>query len=276
MTEQSMPWTSGVGDGGPYSQDTMRMWGKILGVANGADIGIVPSQLNLLAPSSSGSNNITADTGYAIVDGTLYENDASEGLTVTSPSGGTTGARLSLRKTWATRQIRLTAIKNTDGNAAIPALVQVDGTTWDIPIATFKIATNGVISELTDVREFTREAVIPFSFDGGGGVIATGVKYSAQFKIPFACHLIGWEVVANASGSIVVDFWKDTYANYPPTNADSITASDPPTLSGATKNQNLNASTWTQAFSKGDIILPNVDSVTTVEQVVVFLRVAIL
>ena len=129
---------------------------------------------------------------------------------------------------------------------------------------------------LTDVREFTREAIIPFSFDGAGSAIATGVKYSGQFTIPFDCHLIGWTIIADQSGSIVVDFWKDTYANYPPPVADTITASDKPTLSAAQKNQNNNASTWTQAFSKGDIILPNVDSVTTVEQVVVFLRVAIL
>ena len=152
----------------------------------------------------------------------------------------------------------------------------MDGTTWDIPIATFTITTGGVIGALTDVREFTREAIIPFSFDGGGSAIATGVKYSAQFKIPFDCHLIGWEIVADQSGSFVVDFWKDTYSNYPPTNADSVCGGDEPTLSGAIKNQNTNASGWAQSWSKGAILLPNVDSVTTVEQVVVFLRVAIL
>ena len=274
--ERSVFWADATGDGGPYSQDQLRLINEILGVAKGNNIGVVPSQLNLLAPTSTGNNNITADTGYAIVDGTLYENDASKALNVASPSSGVTGVRLSVRKGWTAQTVRLTATKNTDGNAAIPALTQSDGTTWDIPIATFTITTGGVIGALTDVREFTREAVIPFSFDGAGSAIATGVKYSGQFTIPFDCHLIGWTIIADQSGSIVVDFWKDTYANYPPTVADTITASDKPTLSAAQKNQNNNASTWTQAFSKGDIILPNVDSVTTVEQVVVFLRVAIL
>ena len=32
------------------------------------------------------------------------------------------------------------------------------------------------------------------------------------------------------SGSIVIDVWKDTYANFPPIVADTITASAKPTL----------------------------------------------
>ncbi len=274
MTETSMYWADSTGDGGPYSQDQLRLFANVLGLANAANIGIIPSQLNLLAPTSAGDNNMTINTGYAIADGTLYYNSASKAINVPA-SGSLTGGRLSLVKDWTDQEVRAEIKKNSDGNAAIPSLTQSDGSTWEIPIATFQINVN-TISAVTDVREFTREAVIPFSFDGGGSAIATGVKYSAQFKVPFDCHIIGWEIVADQSGSIVVDFWVDSYANYPPTNADTITGADEPTLSGATKAQNLNASAWTQALSKGDIILANVDSVTTVEQVVVFLRVAIL
>ena len=269
-----MPWTSGVGDGGPYSQDQMRIWGKILGVANEANIGIVPSILNLLAPSSSGDNNLTANTGYAIVDGTLYENDASEALTVTSPSGGTTGVRLSLRKTWADREVRLVAVKNTDGVSAIPSLVQVDGTTWDIPIATCEITTVGVIQNLTDVREFTRQQVIGVVIDGAGSPITAGVAFDLP-PLPANMVPLSWTVLADVSGSIVLDLWKDVIGNFPPTVADTVTGSDKPTLSGQTNAQG-GVGSWGIAWSKGDIIRVNVDSAATVNRVTLAIDVAVI
>ena len=276
MTERSLYWNDGTGDGGPYSQDQLRMFANVLGLASGADIGVIPSQLNMLVPSSNGDNKIGADTGYAIVDGTLYENDAAKELTVASPSSATTGVRLSLRKVWADREIRLTATKNTDGNAAIPSLTQSDGTTWDIPIATFTITTGGVIADLTDVREFTREATINIGFGVTGEALATGVYYGLQFEVPADCFLLAWTIVADQSGDCVIDFWMDTYANYPPTNADTITGANEPALSSAQKAQNTSPTDWTRVWEKGDFIVPNVDSATTVEVVHVTLRVALL
>ena len=276
MTEQSLYWADDGGDGGPYSQDQLRLFANVLGLASGADIGVIPSQLNMLVPSSSGDNKIAADTGYAIVDGTLYENGAAKELTVASPTGGTTGVRLSLRKVWADREIRLTATKNTDGNATIPSLVQTDGTTWDIPIATFTITNAGVIAALTDVREFTREATINIGFGVTGETLATGVYYGLQFEVPAKCFFLEWTVVADQTGSVVIDFWKAAYADYPPTNANTITGGDEPTLSSAQKAQNTSPTDWTRVWEKGDFIVPNVDSATTVEVVHVTLRVALL
>ena len=276
MTETSLYWADGTGDGGPYSQDQLRLFANVLGLANAANSGVIPSQLNMLVPSSSGPNNITAATGYAIVDGTLYENDASKALTVASAPGGPTGVRLSLRKDWTAQTIRLTATKNNDGNATIPSLVQIDGTTWDVPIATFTITTDGTIAALTDVREFTREATINIGIDGAGAVISTGVKYGAGFEVPAACFLLEWTAVADQSGSIVIDFWKDVYANWPPTNADTITGGDEVTISGATKGQNTSPTDWTRVWAKGERSIPNVDSATTIEAVQITLRVALL
>lgn len=112
---------------------------------------------------------------------------------------------------------------------------------------------------------------IQFIIDGGGSAIATGVK--GDIMIPFDCTVQGWDIVADASGSIVVDVWKDTYANFPPTVADTITGSEKPTLSSAQKNQDLTLSSWTTAFSRGDWLRYNVDSATTVTRVTVVIRV---
>jgi hypothetical protein len=103
------------------------------------------------------------------------------------------------------------------------------------------------------------------TIDGGGSAITTGIK--GDVTIPFAMSISGWTITADQTGSIVVDLWKDTYANFPPTAADTITGSEKPTLSSAVKNQDNNLTTWTTSVSSGDIIRFNVDSVSTVTRV---------
>lgn len=105
----------------------------------------------------------------------------------------------------------------------------------------------------------------------GGNPLTTGIK--GVFVMPYDGEITQVTTLADQSGSIVIDLWKDTYANYPPTDADSITASAPPTLSSATKAQDATLTGWTTAFSEGDIFTVNVDSATTVTWVTLELRI---
>lgn len=98
-----------------------------------------------------------------------------------------------------------------------------------------------------------------------GAVIATGIK--ARVWIPFPCKVVGWTILADQSGSIVIDVWKDTYANHPPTVADTIAGTEKPTLSAAQKNQDLTLTTWTQNIAAGDVLFFKIDSVTSIKQV---------
>lgn len=105
--------------------------------------------------------------------------------------------------------------------------------------------------------------------DGGGSVITTGLK--GDLVIPFACTITGVTLLGDQSGSIVIDLWKDTYTNYPPTIADSIAASAKPTITTATKSQDTTLTGWTTSVAAGDIIRVNVDSVTTLTRVALIL-----
>jgi hypothetical protein len=109
--------------------------------------------------------------------------------------------------------------------------------------------------------------------DGGGSTITTGVK--GFVSAPAACTITSATLLSTdasvTSGSIVIDVWKDTYSNYPPTVADTITASAKPTLSSATKSQDSTLTGWTTSVSAGDILGFKVDSVTTVTRVALFL-----
>jgi hypothetical protein len=64
----------------------------------------------------------------------------------------------------------------------------------------------------------------------------------------------------DAAGSIVLDVWVDTYANYPPTVADTITASAKPTLSTANKSKDVTLTGWTLAIPSDSYVKINVDS----------------
>ena len=115
------------------------------------------------------------------------------------------------------------------------------------------------------------EAAIPFVIDGGGSEITAGIK--GDVEIPFDCTIKSSRMFADQSGSIVVDIWKDTFANFAPTDADSITASAVPTITTAIKSEDTTLTGWTTTLSKGDILRWNVDSVTSIQRVTMSLLV---
>lgn len=103
------------------------------------------------------------------------------------------------------------------------------------------------------------------TLDGAGSAITTGVK--GDITIPWNMTIQSWYLVADVAGSIVIDVWKDTFANFPPTVLDSITGTEKPTLSAIDKNSDTNLTTWITTISAGDVVRFNVDSVSTVTKV---------
>jgi hypothetical protein len=101
-----------------------------------------------------------------------------------------------------------------------------------------------------------------FTFLNNGAVLNTGPQSSAYLELPFDCKIIAVRMYGAPSGSIVVDLWGNTYANYPPTDADSIVASAPPTISSGVKSEDTTLTGWTTLLTAGSGILPNIDSVT--------------
>jgi hypothetical protein len=102
------------------------------------------------------------------------------------------------------------------------------------------------------------------TFDGGGAEIADSKK--VYIYVPWDCTVTGWTILADQSGAIKVDVWNDTYANYPPTNDDTITAAHEPEIAAsATKAQDLDVADWgSKSLTGGTILAFNVDSCTTI------------
>ena len=112
---------------------------------------------------------------------------------------------------------------------------------------------------------------VGITIDGGGSAITTGIK--GYIEVPYNCTILAVTMLADQSGSAVVDIWKDTYANYPPTDADTITAAAVPTISAATKSQDNTLTGWTTSTTAGDILGFNVDSAATIERLTLILKV---
>lgn len=64
-------------------------------------------------------------------------------------------------------------------------------------------------------------------------------------------------------GACIVDVWKDTYANFPPTVADSICGAAKPTISGGIKYEDATLTGWTTTVTAGDVIVFHLQSVST-------------
>ena len=129
----------------------------------------------------------------------------------------------------------------------------------------------GVFADVkTNLTELNKKALI-FIIDGGGAEIAVGEH--GHLRIRFKCEIVKATLLANQTGSIVIDIWKDTYGNFPPTVADTITAAAKPTIAAGVKDEDGTLTGWTKTINAGDILAFNVDSAATIERVTLVLKV---
>jgi len=117
----------------------------------------------------------------------------------------------------------------------------------------------------------SQTVAVTYVIDGGGAIFSTGVK--GYLQIPFAGTITSVTLLADQTGSVVMDIWKDTYASFPPTVADSICASAKPTITATSKSTDSTLTGWTTSIAAGDILAFNVDSVSTITRVSLILNV---
>lgn len=118
-------------------------------------------------------------------------------------------------------------------------------------------------------------AGLEFEIGDGLNVIPTG--HAMYFEVPFNFVVTEWTILGNQSGSVVFDLRKCTYAQFDagsthPVSGDSVVASLPPLISGATKNQSTTLTGWTTSWSAGDIVEIYVNSAATLTQATLSIR----
>lgn len=128
-------------------------------------------------------------------------------------------------------------------------------------------AQGGTGSNSGNVNLFT----IPFVIGVIGTALTTGIK--GWLEVPCNCTIVRSTLVSDQTGSVVVNIWKVPFASFPPTASNKITSTHPPTISAARSAQDTTLTGWTTSLSKGDILAFNVDSVTSINQVMLSLGV---
>ena len=101
-------------------------------------------------------------------------------------------------------------------------------------------------------------------FDGGTAAITGNPE--VDVVVPASGTITSATLLADATGSAVIDIWSDVYGSFPPTVADTITASAKPTLSGAAKSQDVTLTGWDTALTAGDVLRFHLDSSATVKR----------
>lgn len=156
---------------------------------------------------------------------------------------------------------------NVGSNAADPSSPSNGDLYYDSANNLLRARINGAWASLGAATTVRRQ--ITTVIDGGGAVITTGIK--GYLSLPLGGTWKKWRILsvdsAVTSGSIVIDVYRDTFANYPPTVADTITGSAKPTLTSATTAESTTLTGWTTTFTTGDCLGINVDSVTSVTKV---------
>lgn len=193
MTQISRPQAghqnSGYTDAGPYSADEWAELYKTLFTIDAANQGPLQGVLNELEVTNPSGASIQVDTGWGIVNGHLLKSSAATTFTATTPSANPRidvvvmvenntavnrtagiasgndlifptsltdyGGSASLKPFSA----RLAILKGTEaGSPSAPTLDADSATLFMVPLAQYQISTGGVVSALTDRREFAQFA----------------------------------------------------------------------------------------------------------------------
>lgn len=140
-------------------------------------------------------------------------------------------------------------------------IVRYNGVLWHAQRPNTNVVPGTSSADWIAFLPFPNSAGFTVVFDAGGAVLSTGP--AGDFPIPFDCTITGWVLLAEGTGSVVVDIWRDTYANFPPTVADTICGGNKPTISSGSKNRDITTLTgWSKTLTIGQTLRFNIDSAT--------------
>jgi len=148
-------------------------------------------------------------------------------------------------------------------NLTAPAGQTIESIIDTTPVLTVSSAGVDIPTKITDT-----EVIYGAGFDGGGVAVAVGAELEIRVEQGFT--ITGWFIIANQSGSIEIDVWVDTFANFPPTVADTITGGSPPDIVSSDKGSG-GVGGWATAVNDGDVLKFHVNSVSGIQRCSVYL-----
>jgi hypothetical protein len=173
---------------------------------------------------------------------------------------------------------RLLTLTASPASIAAASFLTIVNETAVFPNSRMLLPGSGISFDDTVPGERTIDAVaipgeskrtIAMTFDGGGSPPTVGsIGY---FVSQFAGVIDRWDIVADVSGSAVVDVWK--LAGAIPTNVDSIAGTEKPTLTAQQLASDAALTTWATPVAVGDVFGFEIESVTTCTRLTVGVRI---
>lgn len=152
---------------------------------------------------------------------------------------------------------------------SLPLAVAVDGSPYvEIAMNTAPIGMPAsYVSKRVSMQQIANQfannlfAEVPYVCDEGGNVLDVGNK--GYLKVPFsgsltAVELLGYSNGVGAPGSVSIDIWKCSYAQFDagataPTAANSICGGDYPAIVNDTKYLNSTLGLWSTGVAANDV-----------------------
>lgn len=143
-----------------------------------------------------------------------------------------------------------------DGVTAAPGTIRAyDGTGDPAQLASWPTLTEAAAYRNLRSAAGANKVVLAASFGDDANVVLVGS--TAVLQVPFDATIASYTLLASTPGSIILDVQKDSYANYPPTSADTICGpggSARPTLASSNKTTNSTLTGWTRTVVAGDVL----------------------
>ena len=224
--------------------------------------------------SGNATDALKGDGSWGTVTGTPGAHHASHETGGADAIAALSGAVITSGTVAAARLGTHASTHETGGSDAISALSAAVLTSGTVPDARFPAtlpaasganltslnASNLSSGTVPSARLAARTGAIGLTIDGGGAVLTTGVK--GDLYIPFSCTITASTLIADQSGSVVLDL--KLSSSYATTPTVSIVASAPPTLSSASAAQDTTLASWTVSVAAGSRLRYSVTSVSTI------------
>lgn len=262
-------------------------WSKTIGKA--LQDGVLCGVYNdLYVYGDASGMQVKVKSGAMHIKGHYYFSDAEQVLAIGAAPGTVGQSRYDLvvgEVNWTTKAMSIKVVQGTASSTPVMPSLTKSSTIWQTPIGMVQVAYGDTNVAANKVHDYRRWALgtfkVPLIIGNGVSTISTGVQKVAV-EIPAQSKIVRYALYGDASGSIVIDLWRDYHINYPPTDADTIcTSGQEPTLSSArfTRKTVWNEATYINAngvcwpnhvfedlsngsFSYDWTLLANVDSVS--------------
>ena len=267
-------------DTGAGSNVTEIEWSKMMRINNPS--GIVSGKDNeLLVYADSSGMQVMVKTGAFFIMGHYGEITTEKTLAIAAADS--TNGRIDLvvvKLDWSNNKIQLNVKTGTPAVTPLEPTLTQSSTIWEVPIARITVAAGVTTIEsnnVSDRRVRIGKRVYPLNIIIGSGttVISAGTFVQVPLPANTKLDLKWWGIVSDVSGSIQIDVWADTFANFPPADADSITAGNEITITTAQKNADITLTGWTTEFDNRagiQYLTFYVDSCTSIKRVCITLH----